>query len=59
MVPIRLRSCSNVSCTNVLVTKGASADGSSFLTYTADSHEMYGELRITPARRHPEGSTRP
>lgn len=32
------------SCTNVLVTKGASKDGSVMVTYSADSHQLYGEL---------------
>jgi dipeptidase len=46
------------ACTNVLVTKGASADGSTLVTYAADAHELYGELYYTPARRHPAGATR-
>ena len=32
------------ACTNLLVTKGASKDGSVFITYSADSHQLYGEL---------------
>ncbi len=32
------------SCTNILVTKGASKDGSVMVTYSADSHQLYGEL---------------
>ncbi|MBN1885051.1 MAG: C69 family dipeptidase, partial [Candidatus Krumholzibacteriota bacterium] len=32
------------ACTNFLVTKKASADGSTMITYAADSHELYGEL---------------
>lgn len=32
------------ACTNVIVTKGASADGSCMVTYAADSHQLYGEL---------------
>jgi dipeptidase len=35
-------------CTNILVTRGASADGSTMITYAADSHTFYGELVITP-----------
>ncbi|MHC1779954.1 MAG: dipeptidase [Bacteroidales bacterium] len=34
------------SCTNVIVTKGASKDGSVMVTYSADSHQLYGELYI-------------
>ena len=37
------------ACTNVLVTKGASKDGSVFVTYAADSHQLYGELYFSPA----------
>ncbi len=32
------------ACTNVLVTKGASADGSCMISYAADSHQLFGEL---------------
>ncbi len=32
------------SCTNLLITKGASDDGSVMVTYSADSHLLYGEL---------------
>ena len=32
------------ACTNFIVTKGASVDGSTMITYTADSYMMYGEL---------------
>lgn len=33
-----------LACTSYLVTPGASADGSSMITYAADSHIRYGEL---------------
>lgn len=46
------------ACTNFLVTKGASVDGSNFITYAADSHIRYGELYFTPAADWPEGSMR-
>ena len=32
------------ACTNIIVTKGASKDGSVMVTYAADSHTQYGEL---------------
>ena len=32
------------ACSNILVTKGASADGSCMVSYAADSHQLYGEL---------------
>lgn len=44
------------ACTNYLVTKGASADGSTMISYSADSHELYGELYHWPARDHVPGS---
>lgn len=43
---------SALACTSLLVSKGASADGSTLITYSADSHELYGELYYTPARRN-------
>ncbi len=45
-------------CSNILVTKGASADGSTFIAYAADSHEFYGDLYFAPAKDHPDGATR-
>ena len=41
---IGLAAGSAYACTNLLVTKGASKDGSVFVTYSADSHQLYGEL---------------
>lgn len=45
-----------VSCTNYLVTRGASTDGSTMVSYAADSHIRYGELYWRPAADWPEGS---
>jgi dipeptidase len=42
-------------CTNFLISKGASADGSTMITYAADSHELYGELVVQPPGRHMPG----
>jgi len=44
------------ACTNFMVTPGASADSSSMITYSADSHTLYGELLYLPAARHIEGT---
>ncbi|MFO7879454.1 MAG: dipeptidase [Bacteroidota bacterium] len=44
------------ACTNFLVTKGASKDGSTMISYAADSHLLYGELYYRPAKDHPKGS---
>jgi dipeptidase len=43
-------------CTNFLVTRGASADGSTMITYAADSHGLYGELYFIPAGVHAPGT---
>ena len=45
-------------CTNFLVTRGASVDGSTMITYAADSHTLYGELYYQPAQDHPTGAMR-
>ena len=45
-----------IACTNYLVTKGASKDGSTMISYAADSHVLYGELYHWPAQKWPEGS---
>lgn len=45
-----------VPCTNYMVTRGASADGSTMVTYAADSHIRYGELYWRPAGIWPVGS---
>ena len=44
------------ACTNYLVTKGASADGSTMVSYSADSHVLYGELYHWAAQKWPAGS---
>lgn len=46
------------ACTNILVSKGASKDGSTMVTYTADSHTLYGCLYFWPAATHPAGTMR-
>jgi len=44
------------ACTNFLVTKGASKNGSVMITYSADAHVLYGELYYWPSRDYPIGS---
>jgi len=44
------------ACTNFLVTKGASANGSTYITYAADSHLLFGELYHWPAADYPADS---
>lgn len=46
----------STACTNILVTKGASKDGSTMLTYSADSYQLFGELYHYPAAEYLEGA---
>lgn len=46
------------ACTNFLVGKDASADGSTMISYAADSYGMYGFLHFSPAADYPEGAMR-
>ena len=47
---------SSYACTNFIVTKGASTDGSVMITYSADSHTHYGDLYYSPAAVYPDGT---
>ena len=47
------------ACTNILVSKGASRDGSTMVTYTADSHQLYGCLYFRPAAKYAPGTMMP
>jgi dipeptidase len=44
------------ACSNFLITKGASADGSTMISYSADAHVLYGELYHWKGQLWPEGS---
>ena len=44
------------ACTNFIVTKGASTDGSVMVTYAADSHQLYGALYHTPKGKFKPGA---
>ena len=44
------------ACTNFIITKGASTDGSVMVSYAADSHQLYGALYFTPAGKFKPGS---
>ena len=46
------------ACTNILVSKGASIDGSVMVSYAADSHWLFGELYFRAAADHPFGTMR-
>ena len=46
------------ACTNFIVGKKASADGSVIVSYSADSYGMFGWLYHYPAATHPDGAMR-
>ncbi|SHF72424.1 C69 family dipeptidase [Dysgonomonas macrotermitis] len=43
------------ACTNLLVGKAASTDGSTLISYSADSYALYGELYHWPAKNYNAG----
>ncbi|MDR1938717.1 MAG: C69 family dipeptidase [Tannerellaceae bacterium] len=45
-----------IACTDLLVGKKASVDGSVIISYAADSHNLYGELYHWPAATWPKGA---
>ena len=47
-----------MACTNFLVGKDASVDGSTMISYAADSYALYGFLHFAPAADHPAGAMR-
>lgn len=49
---------SSSACTNILITPGASKNGASMISYSADSHVLYGALHYLPAKDNPEGTMR-
>lgn len=51
-------SATALACTNLLVGKNASADGSAIITYAADAHSLYGALTRIPAADHKKGDMR-
>ncbi len=44
------------ACTNFIITKGASANGTNMISYNADSHTMYGELYHWEAATYEPGT---
>ncbi len=55
---ISFSSADALACTNMLVGKKASVNGSTMISYNADSHTLYGELYYTPAADHAPGAMR-
>jgi len=58
LIALTLTPSTASACTSILVSRGASADGSTMITYAADSHTMYGELYHYPAASYPAGARR-
>ena len=46
------------ACTGLIAGKQATVDGSVLVTYSADSHTLYGALTSSPAADWPKGSMR-
>ena len=44
------------ACTNIIISSGASKDGSCLVSYAADSHSLYGELYFRPAADYAPGT---
>ena len=47
-----------IACTNFVVGKDASVDGSTLISYAADSYALYGYLHFAPAADYAEGDVR-
>ncbi len=46
------------ACTNLIVGKNASTDGSTIVSYSADSYGLFGQLYHYPAAKHEKGAMR-
>jgi dipeptidase len=46
------------ACTNFLASRGATSDGSTLISYTADAHNIYGQLVYTHGAVHAPGTMR-
>jgi len=55
-IGIMLLQVNSFACTNFIVTKGASTDGSVLVSYAADSHVLYGELYHFEGKTYPKGT---
>ena len=47
-----------LACTNFIAGKNATVDGSTLISYAADSYALYGFLQYIPAADHNEGDMR-
>ena len=55
LVLFGLQLSAGYACTNFLLTKGSTTDGSTMITYAADSHTRYGQLRYHAGGAHQPG----
>ncbi len=55
---IMLAPVAAMACTGLLAGKGATVDGSVMITYSADSHSLYGSLTSSPAADWEKGALR-
>lgn len=46
----------SLACTSLIAGKGVTTDGSTMITYNADSYVLYGELYSKPAADYPKGA---
>lgn len=56
LILVALQITPSEACTNFLISKGATKDGSAMITYAADSHVLYGELYFWPAADYADGT---
>jgi dipeptidase len=56
LISVAISQIKLLSCTNFIISKGATKDGSTMITYVADSHVLYGELYYRPAKDYPAGA---
>jgi dipeptidase len=57
-IALGLYTSTTFACTNLIVGKKASTDGSTFVTYNADDYGAYGSLLFFPAATHQQGDKR-
>ena len=55
---LSIASAAALACTSLIAAPGATAGGSSMITYAADSHTLYGALYHQPAADHAAGAMR-
>lgn len=56
MLFVLMLGVNSFACTNFIITKGAAKDSCTIISYSADSHDLYGELYHFPAADYAEGA---